>query len=58
MAQELGKININNKADTTSTINSELVNEGAYYLADMPQYYEPQRSNTFKFIVTPSPKSL
>ena len=41
---------INLKKREKSTV-SELSNNpvGTYYLADAPQYYEPQRSNTFTF---------
>lgn len=30
----------------------DATNIGTYHLADNPQYFEPQRSNTFEFVVT------
>lgn len=48
-----GQININKTAPSNSTVNKASENYiGSYYLADAPQYYEPQRSNTFTFYAT------
>lgn len=48
-------IRINNK-DVESTINTAETSSpgfhtGAYYMADNPTYWEPQRTNNFEFIV-------
>ena len=54
-AYELGKVSIHNttkdafKGSTVHTEDGEF--KGAYYLSERPEYYEPQRSNCFKFVV-------
>lgn len=52
MAQNLGNINLKNKLETSTLANKPEEYIGTYYLAQNPQYYEPQRSNTFKFYVS------
>ena len=45
-----GQINIGKTGLLDSTIHTAADGYiGSYYLADAPQFYEPQRSNTFKF---------
>ena len=52
MSQSNGKINLVNseKPSTIRTPSNDFTS--AYYLAKNPQYYEPQRNNTFKFVVS------
>lgn len=53
MAQNLGNINLKNKLENSTLADKQDgIPVGTYYLADNPQYYEPQRSNTFKFYVS------
>ena len=52
MAQNLGKINLRDKEVTSTLADKPEGHIGTYYLANNPQYYEPQRSNTFKFYVS------
>ena len=47
---ENGKIRLNKQTPSNSTIHEDSKSYiGSYYLADAPEYYEPQRSNTFTF---------
>ena len=51
---ELGKINLHNTLESSRVHTKQDFFNGAYYLADtkeMSQYFEPQRANTFKFVV-------
>lgn len=50
---EQGKLNIQNTERTSTVHTDSNFFNGAYYLSqdDNSRYYEPQRSNTFKFIV-------
>lgn len=50
MAQNIGSINLRD-SEVKSTLADSEARLGTYYLASNPQYYEPQRSNTFKFYV-------
>ena len=53
-AYEQGKINLHNKLEPSSVHTEQDFFRGAYYLADtaeMSQYFEPQRTNSFKFVV-------
>lgn len=52
MAQNLGNINLKDKIEKSTLADKPEGVIGTYYLADNPQYYEPQRSNTFKFYVS------
>ena len=52
MAQNLGNINLKNKLENSTLADKAEGHIGTYYLAENPQYYEPQRSNTFKFYVS------
>lgn len=46
-----GSINLKKLEDSTLTQASDK-SMGTYYLAENPQFYEPQRSNTFTFYVS------
>ena len=52
MAQNLGNVNLKTKLETSTLADKPEGIIGTYYLADNPQFYEPQRSNTFKFYVS------
>lgn len=45
-------------ANASSTLHTEGDKLGTYYIADNPQYYEPQRSNNFVFYVEGLSKKL
>ena len=47
----IGSINLKKLENSTLTEAADKP-IGTYYLADNPQFYEPQRSNTFKFYVS------
>lgn len=52
MAQNIGKINLRDTEVNSTLADKPEGHIGTYYLANNPQYYEPQRSNTFKFYVS------
>ena len=51
MAKTDGSIKLQNGIKPSTVTEPTSSPMGTYYLADNPQYYEPQRSNTFTFYV-------
>ena len=58
MAQNLGNVNLRDSIKTSTLADAPEGHIGTYYLASNPQYYEPQRSNTFKFYIAEGLKGL
>ena len=49
---ENNTINLRNNSSTSTIFDKSTDIPGAYYLAENPKYFEPQRGNTFKLSIT------
>ena len=52
MAATNGSVKLQNNYKSSTIFEQTGTPVGTYYLAENPQYYEPQRSNTFSFYVS------